>query len=137
MPRTDAAQHRAARSSALDELRSVRDPLLARVRRMIKSNDVDENQVAANHLAWTYARVEAADACEAWADATGSDVAHALATAATAEALELLGSKRDPIAVGLLFEAIPPQAAEVVDIGASDEQRVLRRTFRDFARARI
>src|SRR5260370_41515358 len=127
MPRADTS----GPSAALNELRAARDQLLAKVRSLIQSRDVDDNQVAANHIAWTYARVEAADACEAWAASSGSDRARLLATAAVADALEQLGGKRDPIEVGLLFEAIPRSATEVADLGATDEQRVLRRTFRD------
>src|SRR5207245_4814243 len=119
-------------------LTAARADLVAKVRSLIPSGDVDENQVAANELAWTYARVEAAAACDDWAQATGDPTARAVAGAAIIEALEQLGMRTTLSTIGradhLEWIAHNPPPAE---LGAAPEQRMLRATFRDFARARI
>ena len=137
MPRPERASPRAVGDASIEELRAARDELRDEVRALIASGDVDEDQVAANELAWAYARAEAAEACQAWADATGSAIAQGIAAAAIAEGLEELGKRRKTATSGRAFEAIALDATSLADLGATDEQRILRRTFRDFARTKI
>src|SRR5436309_7644715 len=106
MPRPERASPRAVGDASIEELRAARDELRDEVRALIASGDVDEDQVAANELAWAYARVEAAEACQAWADATGSAIAQGIAAAAVAEGLEELGKRRKTAISGRAFEAI-------------------------------
>jgi (2S)-methylsuccinyl-CoA dehydrogenase len=128
-----------AGTDLMRELRAARDELLEQVRALIPSGDVDDNQVAANELAWAFARVEAAEACEAWAQATGSTPARTIADAATAEALEEIGRRPGPktVAWAKLLERIAIEGRSTADLGASTERRLLRATFRDFARTKI
>jgi (2S)-methylsuccinyl-CoA dehydrogenase len=114
------------------ELKAARDELLNSVRMKIPSGDVDENQVAANELAWTYARVEAAEACDAWAHATGDPLARQIADAAADDALGELGMRPKNLSNPIAFDG-----RSLADIGATQEQRMLRATFRDFARTEI
>jgi (2S)-methylsuccinyl-CoA dehydrogenase len=116
----------------MQDLRAARDELLGRVRQLIPSGDVDENQVAANELAWTYARVEAAEACDEWAQATGDPLARQIADAAADDARAQMGfaRKRGPTQIAM-------DGRSLADLGATQEQRILRSTFRDFARTRI
>src|SRR5439155_14897228 len=114
------------------ELRAARDKLLEQTRKLIPSGDVDENQVAANDLAWTYARVEAAEACDEWARATGDSLARQIAGAATDDALAGLGLGPKNVSREITFDE-----RALADLGATQDQRMLRATFRDFARTRI
>ena len=138
MPSREPAGAEHIAGPSLDQLTAARADLVAKVRSLIPSGDVDENQVAANELAWTYARVEAAAACDDWAQATGDPTARAVAGAAIIEALEQLGMRTTLSTIGradhLEWIAHNPPPAE---LGAAPEQRMLRATFRDFARARI
>ena len=114
------------------ELRVARDELLQQVRHLIPDGDVDQNQVAANELAWTYARVEAAEACDEWAAATGDPSARQIADAATDDAFAELGLRPRNVP-----RQVPFDGRSLADLGATQEQRLLRATFRDFARTRI
>jgi (2S)-methylsuccinyl-CoA dehydrogenase len=138
LPDKDKEAMRATEAS-MQELRAARDELLEQVRALIPSGDVDENQVAANELAWAYAGAEAAEACDAWAQATGDPLARTIADAAISEGLEELGRRagRKTIAWAPMLERITLESRSLADIGASEEQRMLRSTFRDFARSKI
>jgi (2S)-methylsuccinyl-CoA dehydrogenase len=114
------------------ELRAARDALLEQVRRLLPDGDVDQNQVAANELAWTYARVEAAEACDEWAAATGDPLARQLADAAIDDAFAELRLRPRNLPRPIAFDG-----RALADLGATQEQRMLRATFRDFARSRI
>jgi len=114
------------------ELRAARDELLAQTRKLVPGGDVDANQVAANDLAWTYARVEAAEACDEWARVTGDRRAREVADAAIADAWAGLGRRPKTVSPELTVDG-----RALADLGATQEQRMLRATFRDFARTRI
>src|SRR5438270_10396093 len=58
-----------------------------RVAVLVAADGADAHQVAANHLAWTVARAEAAMACRRWAGASGDPLADLIAGAAEEEAL--------------------------------------------------
>ena len=116
----------------MQDLRAARDELLERVRKLMPGGDVDQNQVAANELAWIYARVEAAEACDEWAHTTGDPVARQIADAVEDEAFAELGLRPKK-----LPGPISVDGRSLADLGATQEQRMLRATFRDFARTRI
>lgn len=137
----DSAASTAAGMS-IAELRRTRDDLARRVREAIPSGDVDVDQPAANLLAWAYAHTEAAAACDEWAQATQSSIAKALAHAAIAEAYEEAGGRDAPFlarerSAAAAFAAVATQPASLTQLGATDEQRIVRETFRDFARSNI
>ncbi len=110
-----------------------------RVRNLLPDGDVDHNQAAANELAWAVARVRAAEATAAWASATGDGLAGKIADAVIAEAdASMSGQSADArVELAGLFESIAESYRPVHDLGASDEQRMLRETIREFARRRV
>lgn len=126
----------------IGDLRRARDELARRVREAIPSGDVDADQPAANRLAWAYAHTEAATAADEWAGETHSPAARALAVAAVTEAFDeaagrepsLLAAERSAAAA---FAALELEPGALTQLGATDEQRMVRETFRDFARSRI
>jgi (2S)-methylsuccinyl-CoA dehydrogenase len=124
---------------SLVDLRAARDELLGRVRALIPDGDVDTNQVAASELAWSYARVEAAEACAAWAADTGDPLARAVSEAAIADALAGIQglSAEGAIDQAKLLEQIAAEYRPLEELGATEEQRLLRASFRDFARSKI
>lgn len=101
--------------------------------------DVDANQVAANELAWAVARADAAVATAEWADATGDPLAWDIAEAAIAEATSSIAGRSAVQATeqARLLERIATAYHPLEDLGADEEQRLLRTTFRDFARQEI
>src|SRR4029078_8070226 len=98
------------------ELRVAREDLLQHVRHLIPDGDVDQNQVAANELAWTYARVEAAEACDEWAAATGDRAARQIADAAIDDAFAELGLRPRNVS-----RQVPFDGRSLADLGATQE----------------
>lgn len=123
----------------LEQLRGVVEGLRARVEQLIPDGDVDANQSAANQLAWAVARSEAAIATAEWAEATGSPLASAIAEAVIADAHSWIAGRSalDVIEQAPLFQRISRSHQPLEDLGASSDERLLRETFRDFARREI
>lgn len=113
--------------------------LRAAVEELLPDGDVDKDQVAANELAWALARTEAATATVEWAVQVDDTLAHDVAQATVAEATSAIEgcSALDRIEQGHLFERIAASYRPLEDAGASEDQRLLRDTFRDFARRQI
>ncbi len=115
------------------------DRLRERVRRDVGRDGLDAHQVAAGHLAWAFARAEAADACSEWASEVGDELAHRLAAAAEEEALAFaegrsleLGNRDLRTLLAIRRDLRPTE-----DLGAGEEHRLLRATLRDFAEREI
>ena len=85
------------------------------------------------------ARHEAAAATEEWALSTGDELAGALAAAARAESDAGLSGQGviEAVAAGEELARIGELYRPLEELGESAEQRLLRSTFRDFARERI
>jgi (2S)-methylsuccinyl-CoA dehydrogenase len=146
--------------TSLDELATARAALLDEVKALLPGGDVDLHQVAASELAWGVAHAEAAQAAAEWAEAGGDDLARDIAAAAVTEALgailgtpasaqignahrlQSIADRYRPLEVGAFPPTgpdgpPPPGGGRMEDLGASDEQRLLRETFRDFARSHV
>lgn len=123
----------------LERLQAARAGLLDTVQAALPGGDVDADQVAANQLAWATARVSAAEATARWAMQTGDRLALEIAEAACREALAAIegGSAQSVIAGAPLLQSIAGSYRPLEDLGATDEQRLLRATFRDFARSEV
>ncbi len=93
--------------------------LLARVR-------ADPDDVGRYELAWAAARAEAADAAREWAANTGDELAGLIAAAAEGVEDDSLEQARRLARIGGLLK--PTE-----DLGADEEQRLLRARFREFA----
>ncbi|PZR67263.1 MAG: acyl-CoA dehydrogenase [Candidatus Dormiibacter spiritus] len=129
----------AALDLPLQALRDTVADLRAHVQQLLPDGDVDANQVAANELAWAVACSDAAVATAEWADATGDALASDVAEAAIAEAASAITGRS---AIGAieqtpLLERIAGAYRPLMDLGLSEEQRLLRETFRDFAEREI
>jgi (2S)-methylsuccinyl-CoA dehydrogenase len=113
--------------------------LRSAVEEVLPNGDVDAHQVAANELAWALARTEAATATAEWADRAGDSFAHDVAVASVAEATSAIEGRSalEAIEQGPLLERIAANHRPLEDVGASEEQRLLRETFREFARREI
>jgi (2S)-methylsuccinyl-CoA dehydrogenase len=124
---------------SLVELKAARDELLSQIRALIPDGNVDANQVAASELAWSYARVEAAQACATWAADTGDPLAHAVSEGAIADAIAGIQglSAYGAVDQASVFEQIAAQYRPLEELGATAEQRLLRATFRNFALSKI
>ncbi len=74
-----------------------------------------------------------------WARITGDPMAHAVADAALADAAAAIGGRSalEEIDQAPLLERVARGYRPLEDVGASPEQRLLRETFRDFARREI
>ena len=109
------------------------------VRHLVPDGNVDANQVAVNELAWAVARTDAALATADWADETGDELAADAARAAIADAVTCIEGRpvAETIDQGLLFARIADAYRPLEDVGSSPEQRMLRETFREFARREI
>lgn len=86
------------------------------------------DDVGRNRLAWVAAAVEAAEALGDWARQTGDALAGEVAAAALDAALEA-----DPIPLGRRHAAIARRYRPLEDLGASGQERALRRRYREFA----
>ena len=117
---------------------AVRD-LRDQVRDLVADGGIDAHQVAASELAWAVARAEAAEAAREWAQRTGDELAGEIAGAAEHEALAALVGEpaRGVIEESERLRRIARLQRPVEDLGDSDEHRLLRATFRDFARKEI
>jgi (2S)-methylsuccinyl-CoA dehydrogenase len=109
------------------------------VRQLVPDGNVDANQVAVNELAWAVARTDAALATADWADETGDELAVDVARAAIADAVTYIEGRpvAETIDQGPLFARIADTYRPLEDVGSSQEQRLLRETFREFARREI
>lgn len=124
---------------ALNHLSAAYQRLRATVEKLLPDADVDNNQVAANELAWARARTEAASAAAEWASRSGDSLAKDIAAAAMADAISAIDGRSaiESIEQGQLLERIAASYRAMEDIGATEEQRLLRSSFRDFARREI
>lgn len=124
---------------SLLDLRAAREALLELTRLLLPDGDVDQNQVAANELAWAYARAEAAESCAEWAEASGDAYARRIADASIAEALHTITGQPAASVIGEApdLEQIAAGYRPFEEVGATAEQRLLRASFRDFARRQI
>jgi (2S)-methylsuccinyl-CoA dehydrogenase len=125
--------------ASLEELAAARAAMLVEVKALLPSGDVDQHQVAASELAWGVAHAEAAQAAGDWAEASGDDLAGDVAAAAVAEAMGTILGAPPSVQIGNAerLQSIARQHRPLEDLGASDEQRLLRGTFRDFARDHV
>jgi len=123
----------------LERLQRALQALRANVGDLIPDADIDSNQAAANELAWAVARSEAAVATAEWAEVTGNQLAIDIAEAAIIDAYSAIvgRSAQDAIRDAAILERIQANYRPVEELGASDDQRLLRQTFRDFARREI
>jgi len=109
------------------------------VRRLPGAGGMDGHQVAANHLAWTVARAEAAAACREWAGETGDPLAALVAEVCEAEALafaEGRSTELHGLGAGRLVD-LHRGYRPLEDLGAGDEHRLLRATLREFAQREL
>ena len=115
------------------------DRLRSAVEALIAGGDVDTDQVAANELAWALARMEAARAAADWASRSADPLATDIADAAIEDALSAIEGRSAMAAIeqSRLFERIATAYRPLEDVGATEDQRLLRGIFRDFARAKI
>jgi (2S)-methylsuccinyl-CoA dehydrogenase len=105
---------------------------------VLRADGIDAHQVLANALAWGVAHAEAAVATIEWAKATGDPLAAEVAAAAAREALaELAGRKLADDRDAAIHESIAERYRSLVELGATEEQRLLCRTLREFAGAEI
>ncbi|HVC78164.1 MAG TPA: acyl-CoA dehydrogenase family protein [Candidatus Micrarchaeaceae archaeon] len=120
----------------LEQLRGAVEVLRTRVAELIPDGDVDAHQAAANELAWAVARSDAAVATAEWAQTTGNPLANDIAEAVIADARSSIDGRSalDVIDQAPLFERIATGYRPVEDLGASEDQRLIRETFRNFAR---
>lgn len=123
----------------LAEVQADAATLREHVVQLLASGGLDDQQVAANEVAWAAAHTEAAAATVEWAKETGDELARDIATAAVrdARAFTAGASAVDRIEAAKLLDSIARRAHGVVEIGASDEQRLLRSTFREFATTHV
>src|ERR1041385_3254658 len=123
----------------LERLQRALQALRANVGDLIPDADIDSNQAAANELAWAVARSEAAVATAEWAEVTGNQLAIDIAEAAIIDAYSAIVGRaaQDAIRDAAILERIQANYRPVEELGASDDQRLLRQTFRDFARREI
>jgi (2S)-methylsuccinyl-CoA dehydrogenase len=122
-----------------DRVAAARGALQEQASGLLRDGGVDANQVAANALVWGVAHAEAAAATIEWADATGDELASDLAAAAAGEALAVLEGEplRAAVEQAALLASIVERRRSLLDLGATQEQRLVRQTFRDFALAEI
>jgi (2S)-methylsuccinyl-CoA dehydrogenase len=122
-------------TAGLSELSTATLSLRARVLERLDGRDLDTQQVAANELAWATAHREAASATVEWAAATDDGLARDVAAAAVQDASGFVtgASALDRIGSAELLASIALRSNRLADLGATDEQRLLRSTFRDFA----
>jgi (2S)-methylsuccinyl-CoA dehydrogenase len=120
----------------LERLQRALQVLRANVGGLIPDGDIDSNQAAANELAWAVARLEAAVATGEWAEATGNQLAIDIADAVITDAHSAIvgRSALDTIQHAAILQRIRTNYRPVEELGASDDQRLVRDTFRDFAR---
>jgi len=113
--------------------------LRAAVEELLPDGDVDAHQVAANELAWALAGTEAATATAEWAGQADDGLARDVAAATVAEATSAIEGRSaiDRIEQSRLLERIAANYRPLEDVGASQDQRLLRDIFRDFARREI
>jgi len=113
--------------------------LRGEVTRLATQGGSDRHQVAANHLAWSVARAEAARACREWAETTGDPLADGVAGVAEAEALAFAeGRSTELHALGAeRLVALHAGYRPLEDVGASDEHRLLRASLREFAQREL
>jgi (2S)-methylsuccinyl-CoA dehydrogenase len=118
---------------------AAQDALHAQAAQLIGDGGVDANQFAANTLVWGVAHAEAAHATIEWAEETGDELARDVAAAAAGEALAAIEGKSLAKAVehAALLDSIVTRRRPLSELAATEEQRLLRRTFRDFAHAEI
>jgi (2S)-methylsuccinyl-CoA dehydrogenase len=92
----------------------------------------EPDDVATYRRAWLAARGEAARATDAWAEASGDELARAIAAGAKADtSAETLDASFEHVAQLLLGGRI------VDDLGSSDEQRILRSSLRALAATHV
>ena len=125
----------ASLTSVHPELERLRSAIAEKV----AADGIDAHQVAAFELAWAVARSEAAAATEEWAQSTGDELASLIAAAARAEERSALTGQTavEAIEAGEALARIGERYRPTEEVGDSDEQRLMRRSFRDFARQRI
>jgi (2S)-methylsuccinyl-CoA dehydrogenase len=115
------------------------DRLRTDLARLTAERGPDQQQVAANHLAWTVARAEAARACREWADETADPLAGLVAGLAEDEALAFAeGRSTELHALGAdRLVALRIGYRPLEDVGAGDEHRLLRASLREFAQREL
>ncbi len=123
----------------LEELKAAVASLRERVQERLPAADVDADQVAAGELAWGVARAEAAVATAEWAEATGDPLAEEIAAAAISEARAAIEGRSAAAVIEQAprLERILAAYRPLEDLDAGEEHRLLRSTFRDFARRRV
>jgi len=147
-PRYLAGCKRRTTRESRDSLRLEEDaPLLAqdldlareRIRSGVAADGVDAHQVAIDQLVWGHAYNEAARAMQTWADETGDAGVRDMAAAAEDEAVAVIRGRPidQTIAYGLQLAKIAARPLPSVDLGASDEHRLLRAAVHSFAAAEI
>jgi (2S)-methylsuccinyl-CoA dehydrogenase len=110
-----------------------------RVTAAVGADGEDAHQVELDHLAWAHAHAEAARALREWAAASGHPLAGELASAAEEDALAIVrGSAPDPLlAAERRLAGLAGRLQPLEDVGASEEQRLLRSSLRDFAEREV
>jgi len=126
-------------TSGEQRLRAALETVRARVTQLIPDGDVDRDQVAVNELAWAVARSEAALATAKWAEDTGDALAQDIGAAAIAEAIGSIAGRSalEVIEEARLLAQIAANYRPLENLGLSEEQGLLRQTFRDFGRREI
>lgn len=123
----------------LRQLSLAYERLRAAIEELIAGGDVDRDQVAANELAWALARTEAARATAEWAARSDDALASDVAAASIADALSTIEgrSAMGVIEQSRLLERVTTNYHPLEDVGAPEDQRLLRGIFKDFAREKI
>ena len=117
------------------DLNRLRDHVSAR----IPDANPDTDQNALNTLVWAFARADAAIATAEWAERTAHPLAGEIATIALESAKAFISGQSavEAIEHSRRLAHIAVAYTPLDDIGATHEQRMLRETFRDFARREI
>lgn len=116
---------------------------LAAIRRTVSeavaADGFDRHQVEIDHLVWSHAHVEAAQALRQWSGAVGNQVAAELAELAELQAAaHVAGGARDPdVATAIRLAEMAGRLESVDDLGDSGDQRLFRATLREFAQREI
>jgi (2S)-methylsuccinyl-CoA dehydrogenase len=118
-----------------DELAVARERIAAAV----ASDGADAHQVEVDHLVWSHAHLEAARAMWGWADHTEDAIVRDIADAAGHEAAGVIRGRAmaEAIEQGNRLASIARRGPPPVDLGASEEHRLLRTAVGDFAAAEI
>jgi (2S)-methylsuccinyl-CoA dehydrogenase len=122
-----------------ERLSAVRARLVEEATARLLPGGVDANQPAANAYAWAVAHLEAAEAVAEWASAAGDELASAIADATASEALAAVDGRGllDESDDAVLLGSIAARHRPLVSLGATEEQRLIRETFRRFGENEI